>query len=146
MTIKLTMSLVSESQEGDCGDDWMYELEAKVFCEGLKGDAVISVPKHTLEPGEVSKPYGLPDPVVLFEGECGDEVLVRLMLTATEVDMFINDVGKVSKDIRIEKPNPIKPSLTREVDIAAGVRESPGIRDKNSVFNLRVRFTVENTA
>ena len=146
MTFKLTMSLVSESQQGDCGDDWMYELEAKAFCEGLKGGAIIKAPKHRLEPGEVLKPYGSPEPVLLFEGECGDEVLVRLMLTATEVDMFINDVGKVSKDIRIEMPGPVNPRVTREVEIAAGVRESPGIRDKNSIFTLRVRFTVENAA
>lgn len=146
MTFKLTLSLVSESQEGDCGNDWMYELEAKAFCEGLKGNAIINVPKHTLEPGEVRQPHGSPDPVLLFEGECGDEVLVRLVLTATEVDMFINDVGKVSKDIRIEMPGPVNPRVTHEVEIAAGVRESPGIRNKNSVFTLRVRFTVENTA
>lgn len=146
MTFKLTMSLVSESQEGDCGNDWMYELEAKAFCEGLKGDAIISVPKHTLESGVVREPYGSPGPVLLFDGESCDEVLVRLMLTATEVDMFINDVGKVSKDIRIEMPGPINPRVIREVDIAAGVRESPGIRNKNSIFTLRVRFTVENSA
>ena len=68
------------------------------------------------------------------------------MLTATEVDMFINDVGKVSKDIRVEMPGPLDARLVREVDIAAGVRESPGIRNKNSVFTLRVRFTVEKGA
>lgn len=146
MTFKLTMSLVSESQEGDCGNDWMYELETKVFCEGLKGDAVITVPKHLLEPGVVSEPFGSPDPVLLFEGECGDELLLRMLLTATEVDTFINDVGKVSKDIRLEMPGPLNARLVREVEIAAGVRESPGIRNKNSVFTLRVRFTVEKGA
>ena len=32
--------------------------------------------------------------------------------------------------------------LVRDVDIAAGVRESPGIRNLNSVLTLRLRFTL----
>ena len=63
-----------------------------------------------------------------------------MLLTATEVDMFVNDVGKASKDLKIECPGPGGHTITREVDIAAGVRESPGILNKNSVFTLRVRF------
>lgn len=140
MTCKLTMTLISEGQEGNCGDDWMYDLEAKVFSEGLKGETTVHVPKHTLDAGTVREPFGSPDPVVLFTGECNDEILIRMLLTATEVDMFVNDVGKASKDLRIECPGPGGHTITREVDIAAGVRESPGILNKNSVFTLRVRF------
>ena len=140
MTCKLTMTLISEGQEGNCGDDWMYDIEAKVFSEGLKGQAKVHVPKHTLDSGTVQEPFGSPEPVVLYTGECNGEVLVRMELTATEVDLFINDVGKASKDIRIECPGSAGHKVTREVDISAGVRESPGIRHKNSVFTLRVRF------
>ena len=140
MTCKLTMTLISEGQEGNCGDDWMYDLEAKVFNEGLKGEAKVHVPKHTLDSGSVREPFGSPEPVVLFTGDCKGEILVRMVLTATEVDMFVNDVGKASKDIRIECPGPAGHKITREVDISAGVRESPGILHKNSVFTLRVRF------
>ena len=44
MGCKVTMSLVSERQDGPIGDDWKYEVEAKVFNEGLKGKGTISVP------------------------------------------------------------------------------------------------------
>jgi hypothetical protein len=145
MTCKLTMALISESQQGNCGDDWKYELEAKVFNEGLRGEGTISVPKHLLESGAVMEPFGAPEPVVLFEGDCDGELLVRMLLTATEVDIFVNDVGKANKDITLDQPLPGKDRLTKEVDIAAGVRESPGILNKNSVFTLRVRFILEKT-
>lgn len=142
MNCKLTMTLISESQEGNCGDDWKYDLEAKVFYEGLKGEGKVSVPKHLLESGAVKEPFGSPDPLDLFEGDCTGEVLVRLELTATEVDLFINDVGKASKDIKINAPAFGHKKVTKDVDIAAGVRESPGILNKNSVFTLRVRLSL----
>ena len=122
MTCKLTMSLISESQEGNCGDDWKYDLDVKVFHEGLKGEGHFNVPKHTLDAGAVEPPYGSPEPQVIFEGECTDEVLVRMELTATEVDMFKNDVGKASKDVKIGCPGPGGDTVTKDVDIAAGVR------------------------
>ncbi len=144
MTCKLTMTLISEGQEGNCGDDWKYDLDLKVFNQGLKGTGSISVPKHTLYPGMVQEPHGSPDPIIIFAGECLTELLVRLELTATEVDMFVNDVGKASKDIKIEIPGPGGHTVTQEVEIAAGVRESPGVLDKNSVLTLRVRITLES--
>ena len=142
MRYKLMMTLVSESQEGNCGDDWSYRLEAKVFHGGLRADAVIEVPEHKLASGEVREPYGAPKPVELFEGECEGPLQVRLLLTATEVDTFINDVGQASKDVTIECPSSDDHPLVRDVDIAAGVRESPGIRNLNSVVTLRLRFTL----
>ena len=142
MTCKLIMTLISEGQEGDCGDDWAYDLEVKVFHEGLKGEGTISVPKHDLKSGEVKAPFGNPAPLELYEGDCASELQIKMALTATEVDMFINDVGKASKDLTIECPGAGGHPVTREVDISAGVRESPGIRNKNSVFTLRVRFSL----
>ena len=142
MTCKLIMTLLSESQEGNCGEDWKYELDVKVFNEGLKGEGIISVPKHTLDAGSVREPFGSPEPVTVFEGECLTELLIRLNLTATEVDLFVNDVGKASKDVTIECPGPHGDMVTKEVDIAAGVREAPAILNKNSVFSVRVRFTL----
>ena len=146
MSCKLTMMLVSESQEGNIGNDWRYLLEAKVFHGALAGEATVDVAKHTLQSGEVIQPHGSPDPVVLFEGECEDELLIRLNLTATEVDTFIDDVGKASKDVRLEMPGPGCTHLVREVDIDTGVRESPGIRNLIAMFTLRLRFVVDTTA
>lgn len=142
MTCKLTMTLISEHQEGNCGDDWKYDIDVKVFHEGLKGEGRVSVPKHTLDAGSVREPHGAPEPMVVFTGECLTELLVRLELTATEVDLFVNDVGKASKDIKIECPGPRGDKVTKDCDISAGVRESPGILNKNSVFTVRVRFTL----
>jgi hypothetical protein len=56
--------------------------------------------------------------------------------------MFVNDVGKACKDLQIERPLPGTEKVTKEVDIAAGVRESPGIVPKTAVFTVRVRFTL----
>ena len=86
MVYRLTMALVSEGQEGNLGTDWKYKIEAKVFCSGLLSDVTVEVPTHTLESGSVISPYGAPEPVLLFEGECESELLLRLRLTATEVD------------------------------------------------------------
>ena len=145
MVYRLTMALVSEGQEGNLGTDWKYELEAKVFCSGLLSDVTVEVPKHPLMPGSVVSPHGAPEPVLLFEGECEDELLLRLRLIATEVDLFINDQGRVSKDIRLGLPAEDEPASVQEIDLAAGVRESPGIRDRNAVFTLRIRLTLERS-
>ena len=63
MACKVTMTLLTESQQGNIGDDWKYTLEAKVFNQGLKGKASISVPKHKLSSGATQEPPGPPAPV-----------------------------------------------------------------------------------
>jgi len=136
------MTLISEHQEGDCGEDWKYDLEVEVFHEGLKGEGAFNVPKHNLISGQVKEPHGAPEPQIIFRGECLTELLVKIKLTATEVDLFVNDVGTASKDIRIECPGPAGDKVTREVDIAAGVREAPAILNRNAVFTVRVRFSL----
>ena len=141
MNCKLTMTLISESQKGECGDDWKYDLQAEVFNGGQVGRGRIAVPKHTLESGSVQGPFGSPEPVVLFEGDCASDLEVKLDLEATEVDLFVNDVGKASKTILIEPPHPGSSKLTKEVDIVVNVKEAPAILNKLSVFTLRVRFT-----
>lgn len=142
MACKLIMTLISEAQKGECGDDWAYNLEVKVFNEGLKGEDSVSVPKHTLKSGEVKKPFGDPAPLELYRGECNSGLQVKMELTATEVDMFVNDVGKASKEISIECPGAGGHPVTREVDIVADVQEAPRILNKNAVFTLRVRFSI----
>ena len=143
MTCTLTMTLISETQEGTIGEDWRYDLSVKVFSNKLEGESTVKVPKHNLPSGVVREPHGAPAPVELFRGECEDRLLVRMHLVATEVDMFINDVGKSDKDLAIDCPGPGGGKVTKEVDIAAGVRESPGIIPKTAVFTARVRFTLD---
>ena len=140
MTCTLTMTLISESQEGNIGVDWKYELEAKVFRDGVRGQGAFKVPKHTLLSGAVSEPHGAPAPVELYSGECANSLQVRLHLVATEVDLFVNDVGKVQKDVAIDCPGPAGGTVTKEVDVSASVRESPGILPKTAVFTARVRL------
>lgn len=140
MSCKLTMSLISESQEGNCGDDWKYDVEAKIFHEGLKGEVTFNIRKHTLDAGAVAEPYGAPAPVTVDIDSCNKDVLVRMRLTATEVDLFKNDVGHSQVDVKVPFPGPGGDSVVKDVDISAGVRESPGIMNKNSVFTVRVRF------
>lgn len=142
MTCKLTMTLISESQEGECGDDWKYDLEVQVYHDELIGKGQINVPKHILESGTVREPYGAPMPVVLYEGECIGELLLKINLTATEVDMFVNDVGKISKEITIESPLPGSHKTSRELDVTTKVLEAPRILNKSAMFTLRVRFTL----
>jgi hypothetical protein len=142
MTCKLTMTLISESQQGNIGEDWKYDLDVKVLAGDRKGGGSVSVPKHNLPSGPVRQPHGAPAPQVVFTGECTDALEVQMHLVATEVDMFVNDVGKVNKELRIECPGPAMGTVTKEVDIAVGVRESPPIFPKKAVFTLRVRFTL----
>jgi hypothetical protein len=134
------MTLISEHQEGECGDDWKYDVAVKVFNEGLKSEAVVSVPKHTLRVGVVEKPHGQPEPLTVFTGECLSELLVRMNLTATEVDLFVNDVGEASMEFKLACPGPLGGSVTKEVEISAGVREAPVFLNKDSVFTVQVRF------
>jgi hypothetical protein len=142
MTCTLTMTLISETQEGKIGEDWKYSLAAKVFDGDLDGEGTISVEKHKLPSGAIREPFGSPAPVTVFSGECNTSLLVRMQLTATEVDMFVDDIGKAERELRIDCPGPGGGKVTKEVDIAAGVRESPGILPKSAVFTVRVRFTL----
>ncbi len=140
MTCKLVMTLLSESQEGECGEDWKYVVDAKIFNQGLKGEGKISVPKHVLAVGATEPPFGDPEPIVVYSGECLTELQVKLHLTAIEVDLFMNDVGTASMEFRMDCPGPGESRVSREVDITAGVREAPAILNKDAVFTVSIRF------
>jgi hypothetical protein len=143
MSCRLTMTLISELQEGNVGEDWKYQLDVEVVLkDGVVGQGSIEVSKHNLPSGVVREPYGTPAPQVLFSGDCAGELLLRSHLTATEVDVFVNDVGKIQKDLVMECPGPAGGTVTKEVDIAVAVRESPPILPRKAVFTLRVRFNL----
>jgi len=140
MSCRLTMTLISESQEGNIGEDWKYKIDASVVSDGDKGQGSISVAKHNLPSGVVREPHGSPPPQVLFTGDCSGELQVHINLVATEVDLFINDVGKLKRELVIQCPGPAGGTVTKELDLAVNVRESPPILPQKAVFTLRVRF------
>lgn len=143
MGCKLTMSLLEERQDGPIGDDWRYTVEAKVFNQGLTGKGKISVPKHNLRSGQPQQPPGPPEPVVIDGGNCGDEVLVRVQVNATEVDWLISDKGSGSMDVGLKCPGAGAPPVTKDFDVSVGVRESPGFSGETSIFKISIRLVAE---
>ncbi len=143
MAFKVTISVLSESQEGDIGDDWKFELTAKVFNEGLKGEGAIKVKKHNLPAGVVQDPPGPPEPLVLPGGDGEKEILIRLTLVATEVDLFQNDSGTVESDLTCPCPSADDRISAHQTEMSVGVRESPGFLNQVSVFTLKLRVVIE---
>jgi len=142
MSCRLTMTLVSECQEGNVGEDWKYSLDVRVLGQGPESHGSFSVPKHNLPSGIVREPHGSPAPQELFSGPCEGDVLLRMHLTATEVDLFIDDIGEVQRELVLECPGPAGGTVTRDIDIDVEVRESPQIFPRKAVFTLRVRFNL----
>ncbi|MEJ8569222.1 hypothetical protein [Elongatibacter sediminis] len=143
MAFKVTISVLSESQEGDIGDDWKFDLSAKVFNEGLKGEGRIKVKKHNLPAGVVQDPPGPPEPLELPGGDADGEILVRLSLTATEVDLFQNDSGTVETDLKCPCPTEEDRITAHQTEMSVGVRESPGFLNQVAVFTLKLRIVIE---
>jgi hypothetical protein len=136
MGCRLTFKLLSESQEGNIGNDWRYVVEVKVFNQGLAGKGKIKVKKHQLDSGDTIEPHGSPEPLVIDAGDCSGELKVNFSLTATEVDLFINDSGTIDKTVTLTCPGPDSPPVTEEILLAVGVRESPGLANEVAVFTL----------
>ena len=143
MPCTLTMAVLSETQEGDIGDDWKYTLQAKVYSGALTGQDTISVPKHSLQSGKIQDPPGPPAAVVIPAGD-GGEINVELKLEVAEVDLLKNDTGEKSISIPLTCPEAGGAALVEEREVSAGVTEAPsGVG--NAVFKLNVRLVLENT-
>jgi hypothetical protein len=143
MAFKVTVSVLSETQEGDIGDDWKFDLNVKIFNEGLQGEGTIKVKKHRLAAGVVQDPPGLSGPLVLPAGEGRQNILVRLNLKATEVDLFQNDTGVVERDLTCPCPSEQDRISAHQTDLSVGVRESPGFLNQVAVFTLKLRIVIE---
>ena len=143
MACKVTLTLLTERQDGPIGDDWRYSVEAKVFNQGLTDKGKVKVAKHSLPSGQTQEPPGPPEPMVLDAGDCGDDLLVRLQVNATEVDWLIHDRGSGSLDINLKCPGPGGAPASKDVEVSVGVRESPGISGETSIFRLNMRLTAE---
>ena len=143
MAFKVTVSVLSETQEGDIGDDWKFELSVKTFNEGLQGEGTIKVKKHHLPAGVVQDPPGPPAPLVLAAGEGAQNILIRLKLKAIEVDLFQNDVGIVESDLTCPCPAEHDGISAHQTDLSVGVRESPGFLNQVAVFTLKLRIVIE---
>ncbi|NND44609.1 MAG: hypothetical protein HKN58_04755 [Xanthomonadales bacterium] len=140
MSGKVTVTLLSERQDGKIGDDWKYDVEVKVFNEGLKGKGTISVAKHTLASGVTTDPHGAPPPLELDAGEPGSELKIWLKLVATEVDMFRNDVGESELNFTMVCPRAGDAPMVIEKEISCGVTEKPVVADSTSIFRVVVRL------
>ena len=140
MTGKVTFSLLSERQEGKIGDDWRYEVEAKIFNQGLKGKGVIKIEKHNLASDVTMEPHGSPDAMILEAGDAGSELKVWLRLVATEVDLFRNDTGESELNFTIACPAAGEAPLVVEKEISCGVTEKPIVADTTSIFKVLVRL------
>ena len=144
MPSTMTMSVLKESQEGDVGDDWKYNLHAKVYSGALQGQDAIDVPKHSLESGKVQDPPGPPAAVVIPSGEPGDEIRVELKLVATEVDLLKNDSGEKSITLTLTNPPAGGAAVIEEREVSAGITEAPtGLG--NAVFKVDVRLVLESS-
>ena len=143
MAFKVTVSVLSESQEGDIGDDWRFDLQVKVFNQGLKGEGRIKVKKHNLPAGVIQDPPGPPEPLVLPAGDAEGQILVRLSMTATEVDLFQNDSGTVDSDLTCTAPTEEDRITAHQTELSVGVRESPGFLNQVAVFTLKLRIVIE---
>lgn len=139
MACKVSLTLVSETQEGNIGNDWKYSIEVKLFNSGLKDQGRIHVPKHLLDPGAIQPPPGPPDTLVLQAGECGSEVLLKIELTATEVDTFRNDSGTSNSSLKLKCPGPGETPIARDIELSVGVSEKPDVLNKNAVFTAKAR-------
>jgi hypothetical protein len=140
MTGTVTVSVISERQDGKIGNDWRYDVEVKVFNEGLKGKGSINVKKHTLDSGITMEPHGSPDPIVLEAGDCGSELKIWMKLIATEVDLFRNDTGESDLNFTIHCPREGENALVVEKEISCGVTEKPVVADNTAIFKVLVRL------
>jgi len=144
MACKVTMTLLSESQQGNIGDDWKYTLEAKVFNQGLKGTGTLTIPKHKLRSGVTQEPPGPPAPVEITAGDGGAEIMVRLTLLATEVDFLKSDSGETQVNFHMPTPAAGATPITRETEVSVGVRESPGLMDETGVLTLALKLVASS--
>ena len=143
MPCTITISVLSEGQEGDIGDDWKYSLQAKIYSGALQGQDSIDVPKHSLESGKVQEPPGPPAAVVIPAGENGAEIKVDLKLLATEVDFLKNDTGEKSVSFTMTCPEAGAPAVIEDREITAGVTEAPtGLG--NAVLKLNIRLVLDS--
>ena len=146
MAFKVTVSILSETQEGDVGDDWKFELNVKIFNEGqVTDEGIFKVKKHTLTAGTVQDPPGPPAPITLKAGDGENHILVRFNLKATEVDLFQNDTGIIESDLTCPCPSAEDRISAHQTDLSVAVRESPGFLNQVAIFTLKLRVVIERT-
>ena len=139
---KVTFSILTEHHEGPIGDDWRYWIEAKVFNQGLKGQATFKIKKHCVPSGVTQEPPGTPVPIEIPAGDSENTVKVSLTLEATEVDLFRNDVGITTIDDCLEFPKPGEEPTVYDKMVSVGVVESPGLTGEASIFTVKVRLVL----
>lgn len=136
----VTFSIIEESHIGPIGDDWKYWVEAKVYNEGLKGEAIISVPEHSFNADTIQKPPGPDESIRIPAGDSSKPILIKITAEATEVDTFKNDVGTKSIDLTLQCPGASGEPLIVDQEIEIGVVETPNLSGQTSLFTIKARF------
>ena len=142
MSAKLSFTIIQESHDGPVGDDWRYKVEAKVYNEGLRDEAIIEVAEHKLPDGTRQTPPGPPATINMDAGDSSLPVLIKLRAEATEVDTFRNDVGFTNIDLSLDCPEPGKAPLVHDQVMEIAVVESPALTHATSILTLTLRFTL----
>jgi len=85
----------------------------------------------------------LEGPLVIPGGTGEQNILVRLVLKATEVDLFQNDSGTVEADLTCPCPTEEDRISAHQTEMSVGVRESPGFLNQVAIFTLKLRVVIE---
>ena len=140
MECQITFSLLSESLDGNIGDDWKYSVEAKVFNPELTGSGTIKVRKHQLRPGMRQTTPALGQSVSIPAGSCSSSPHVELVLHATEVDWLIDDKSSSALSVPVECPALGGRSIVVEPEISVQVHEMPRFLGGSAVLTIKVRL------
>lgn len=140
MGCKIDVSLISERVDGDIGDDWEYDVEARILDHPGSQSGRIEVENHKLTPGIMRELPGTHS-TELDAGPCGSEVDIELHLQARELDWVFSDVGDHKTTIRVVCPGPGAEPLELSREVAVRVEEKPLVLGGAATLILMIRIT-----
>jgi hypothetical protein len=140
MGCKIGVSLISERVDGDIGDDWEYDVEARISNHPGSQPGRIEVENHKLTPGVMRELPGTYS-TELDAGPCGSDANLELHLQARELDWVFSDVGDHKTTIRVECPGPGAEPLEMSREVAVRVEEKPLVLGGAATLILMIRIT-----
>jgi hypothetical protein len=140
MGCKIGVSLISERVDGDIGDDWEYDVEARILDHPGSQSGRIEVERHTLTSGVIRELPGIHS-TELDGGPCGSDARLELHLQAREIDWVFSDVGNHKTTISVACPGPGAEALEISREVAVRVEEKPLVLGGAATLVLMVRIT-----